>query len=173
MVVQPLTKSSSLRACDFFIGMPILLSTRTPYENPLSKYELSPRPERSEVESLPLSEVEWGPAVLYPSNQSPMEAPPFPLSSRAKPRDVRPSTSIESQWRRHSLYRDNNFPWALARYQNMNCHPSAERLHRLCACHAAGRRAVEEPVPSVAEGNPDDARLLMPALGAFQPPKPE
>ena len=44
-----------------------------------SSSTLSSGPERSEVE---------GPAVLSTSNRTHMEAPPFPLSSRAQPRDL-------------------------------------------------------------------------------------
>src|SRR5580658_8861778 len=50
------------------------------HSHPVPKYELSSRPERSEVE---------GPAVRSISTQRLTEAPPYPLSSRAQPRDLR------------------------------------------------------------------------------------
>ena len=75
------------------MGMPILLSTRTPYK--IRYQDMSSRPERSEVEG--------GGDLLFSipaSNPDGSTTLPFVIPSEAEGSAV-PSTSIESPWKRH------------------------------------------------------------------------
>jgi hypothetical protein len=103
----------------------------TPAPSLNSQTEASPRPERSEVE---------GPAVHHPQERISMKAPPSPLSSRAKPRDLQCAPP----------------PTRILRYQPST--PKTDRSGGTCCSSSAGTNFNESAtlpfvIPSEAEGS--------------------
>ena len=92
----------------------------TPAPSLNSQTEASPRPERSEVE---------GPAVHHPQERISMKAPPSPLSSRAKPRDLQCAPP----------------PTRILRYQPST--PKTDRSGGTCCSSSAGTNFNEKHHP--------------------------